>query len=160
MKKIILLLVLALGANAGAQSLTTDEVALIQDIYGKSKLEVVKEYLNLPDDKAAAFQNVYDKYETERKKLGQKKIQIIDDYAKNYVTLSESKATELTEANLKNTVDLDKLLSKTHSQMKKAIGGLDAAKFVQLEQYLQVTIRAEIQDAVPFIDELDKTKTK
>lgn len=154
------MLAFAVWANAGAQSATPDEVAMIQDIYGKSKLEVVKEYLNLPDVQTAAFQEVYDKYELERKALGKSKIEIFDQYAKNYATLSESKATELTEANLKNNLDMEKLLSKIHGRMKKAIGGINAAKFVQLEQYLQVTIRAEIQDAIPFIDELDKTKIK
>jgi hypothetical protein len=160
MKRLILMLVFALSANAGAQSAMPDDIALIQEIYGKSKLEVVKEYLQLSESQAAVFQEVYDKYEKERKELGTKKIQIIEEYAKNYDILSESKATELTEANLKNNLDLEKLLSSTHSKMKKAIGGINAAKFVQLEQYLQVTIRAEIQDSIPFIGELDKTKKK
>jgi hypothetical protein len=160
MKKLILMLVFALSANVGAQSAMPDDIALIQEIYGKSKLEVVKEYLQLSEPQVSAFQEVYDKYEMERKELGKKKIQILDEYAKNYAILSESKAIELTEANLKNNLDLERLLSKTHSKMIKAIGGINAAKFVQLEQYLQVTIRAEIQDSIPFIGELDKTKTK
>ncbi|TPG34812.1 hypothetical protein [Flavobacterium pectinovorum] len=160
MKKLILMLVFALSANAGAQSVIPDDIALIQELYGKSKLEVVKEYLQLSEPQASAFQEVYDKYEMERKELGKKKIQILDEYAKNYAILSESKAIELTEANLKNNLDLEKLLSKTNSKMVKAIGGINAAKFVQLELYLQVTIRAEIQDSIPFIGELDKTKTK
>jgi hypothetical protein len=52
------------------------------------------------------------------------------------------------------------LLSKTFSKAKKVIGGKNAAKFVQLEQYLQTIIRSHIQDNIPFIDELDKTKAK
>ncbi|MNS21319.1 hypothetical protein D3C72_530800 [compost metagenome] len=107
---------------------------------------------------ATAFQPIYDNYESERKALSQKKIQILEDYAKNYASLSDAKATELTSSNLKYNQEAEKLLAKTHSKLVKAIGGINAAKFVQLEQYLQVTIRAEIQDAIPFIGELDKTK--
>ncbi|UPZ17609.1 hypothetical protein [Flavobacterium humidisoli] len=157
MKKIIFILSLAFGLSATAQS-SVDEIKLIQDLYGKSKAEVVKEYLGLTDVQAAAFQPIYDKYETERKALSQKKIQILEDYAKNYATLSDAKATELTSSNLKYNQEAEKLLAKTHSKLVKPIGGINAAKFVQLEQYLQVTIRAEIQDAIPFIGELDKTK--
>lgn len=157
MKKILFILLLAFGLNANAQG-SVDEIKLIQDLYGKSKAEVVKEYLGLTDVQAAAFQPIYDKYETERKSLSQHKIQILEEYAKNYATLSDAKATELTSSNLKYNQDSEKLLAKTHSKLVKAIGGINAAKFVQLEQYLQVTIRAEIQNAIPFIGELDKTK--
>lgn len=158
MKKLLLILVFAVTTGAIAQS--KDDVAIIQDIYGKSKADVVKEYLNLNEVQTAAFQPIYDKYETERKVLGQKKIQIINDYATSYDKLDDAKAVELTLANLKNNLDLEKLLSATFNKAKKAVGGINAAKFVQLEQYLQVTIRTEIQDSIPFIGELDKTKTK
>lgn len=158
MKKIFLLFVLAITTGAFAQS--KEDVEIIQALYGKSKADLLKQYLNLTDAQTAAFQPVYDKYEMERKALGQKKIQILNDYATNYTTLDDAKAAELTEANLKNNLDQEKLLSSTFGKVKKAIGGLNAAKFVQLEQYLQVTIRGEIQDSVPFIDELDKSKQK
>ncbi|UWY30171.1 hypothetical protein [Flavobacterium sp. TR2] len=157
MKKILFILFSILGLNAVAQT-SVDEILLIQDLYGKSKADVVEEYLSLSDTQAAAFKPIYDKYEAERKALSQQKIMILEDYAKNYATLSDAKATELTAKNLKYDQDSQKLLSKTHSKLVKAIGGINAAKFVQLEVYLQVTIRAEIQDAIPFIDELDKTK--
>jgi hypothetical protein len=39
---------------------------------------------------------------------------------------------------------------------KKDLGGLTAAKYVQLELYLQTMIRAELQNNIPFIGELDK----
>ncbi|WP_347049311.1 hypothetical protein [Flavobacterium olei] len=160
MKKIIILVVLAFTANLSAQSSMSDDLALIQQIYGKSKQEVIKEYIPLTEPKATAFQKIYDAYEVERKALGATKLKILDEYAANYDVLSDAKASELTEANLKNIIDFDKLLSKTHSKLKKEIGGTSAAKFVQLEQYLQVIIRAEMQDAIPFIDELKHTSKK
>lgn len=157
MKKIILLLVFT-ATNLFAQSSIKDEVALLQDIYGKSKTDLVRQYINLSEPQATAFQKIYDQYEVDRKALGQKKIQLLNDYANNYATLDDAKAAELTEANLKNNEDLDKLLLKTYNKAKKEIGARNAAKFVQLEQYLQVTIRSEIQDSIPFIDEIDKSK--
>jgi ATP-dependent protease HslVU (ClpYQ) ATPase subunit len=158
MKKTFLLLVILISSSSFSQSNATDEVALLQDIYGKSKTDLVNQYMNLSEPQATAFKKIYDEYEVERKALGQKKIQLINDYANSYATLDDAKAAELTETNLKNNAASEKLLCKTFKKAKKAIGGLNAAKFVQLEQYLQVTIRAEIQDSIPFIDEIDKTK--
>jgi hypothetical protein len=42
--------------------------------------------------------------------------------------------------------------------MKKVLGGLEAAKFMQVENYLQTSIRSEVQEAIPFIGELDKSR--
>lgn len=156
MKKLFLLSALLVSTFLSAQS--ADDVAILQSLYGKSKGDIIKDYLNLSEPQATAFQAVYDTYETERKTLGQKKNQIINDYAINYDKITDEKADELAKNNLKNNVDLEKLLSKTYGKAKKAIGPINAAKFIQLEQYFQTTIRAAVQDDIPFIGELDKTK--
>jgi hypothetical protein len=143
-----------------AQSSYKEDVELVQSIYGKSKSDLVKQYMNLSDTQNAAFTKVYDNYESERKALGQTKLQLINNYAENYATLTEEKADELAKGTLKNNQDYEKLYSKTYGQAKKAIGAINAAKFIQLEVYLQTVIRNEIQDAIPFIGELDKTKVQ
>lgn len=156
MKKLFLFLAIIASTSIFAQS--TDDVILVQSLYGKSKGDIIKDYLNLAEPQATAFQAVYDNYEAERKALGQKKIQLINDYAVNYDKITDEKADELAKNNLKNNVDFEKLLSKAYGKAKKAIGPINAAKFIQLEQYFQTTIRSAVQDEIPFIGELEKTK--
>lgn len=161
MKKLSIILVLAIASfSSYAQSSYKEDVELVQSIYGKSKSDLVRQYMNLSDTQAAAFTKVYDNYEAERKTLGQKKLQLINDYATNYATLTDEKADELAKGALKNNQDYEKLYSKTYGQAKKVIGAINAAKFIQLEVYLQTVIRGEIQDTIPFIGELDKTKVQ
>jgi methanogenic corrinoid protein MtbC1 len=157
MKKLLILLVLTLSVSLNAQSSSKDELAIIQSSYGKSKTDLVNVYMALSPAQTKAFQPVYDSYEAERKVLGQKKIQIIDEYAAKYATLTDADADQLTKANLKNNLEVEKLYDKTYEKAKKVIGATNAAKFIQLEIYLQTTIRGEIQDSIPFIDEIDKT---
>lgn len=158
MKKAVVLLVLMISVNLSAQLSFKYDVDVIQSIYGKTKTDLVKECMGLSDAENVVFQEVYDDYETERKVLGQKKIEIINDYGTNYSTLTDSKADELLKATLKNNLDYEKLYNKTYTKAKKVIGAINAAKFIQLEVYLQTTVRVEIQDSIPFIEELDKTK--
>ena len=158
MKKLLLALVFAFSAGAFAQSPTKEDIDILQSVYGKSKTDIVNNYMNLSGAKLESFTKVYDKYEAERKALGRKKIQLIDEYAKNYMTLTDEKADEISKSMLKNNMDYQKLYSTYYDKYKKAIGALDAAKFMQLEIYLQTTIQAEIQDSVPFIGEIDRTK--
>jgi hypothetical protein len=42
--------------------------------------------------------------------------------------------------------------------MKKAVGAINAAKFMQLETYLQTAWRAVVQENIPLIRELEKTE--
>lgn len=159
MKKISLILIMAIASlSSYAQSSFKEDIDVLQSIYGKSKSDLVKQYMNLSDTQSAAFTKVYDNYETERKALGQTKFQLINDYAANYATLTDAKADELAKGTLKNHLSYEKLYSKTYNQAKKAVGAINAAKFLQLEVYLQTIIRAEILESIPFIGELDKSK--
>ena len=110
------------------------------------------------EPRAAAFWKIYDEYEVERKVLGQKKVQLLSDYADHYSSLSDAKADELATAILKNNMDYDKLFSKYYGETKKAIGALDAAKFMQLETALQTAIRYDLLNHIPFIGEIDRSK--
>lgn len=161
MKKLSLVLVMVMASfSSNAQSSFKEDVDVVQSIYGKSKSDLVKEYMNLSDSQSVAFTKVYENYETERKALGQTKFQLLNDYATNYATLTDAKADELAKGILKNNLGYEKLYDKTYNQAKKAIGAINAAKFIQLEVYLQTTIRNEIQNSIPFIGELDKTKVQ
>ena len=155
MKRIFTVLLLVIAANLFAQSSTKDELAIVQSLYGKEKTDLVDLVMGLSDTEKKAFQPVYDAYESERKALGREKIRIINDYAANYENLTEEKADELTKANLKNNMGFEKLYSKTYNKVKKILGARKASKFIQIETYLQTTIRFEIQDSIPFIDEIE-----
>lgn len=161
MKKLSLIFIMALATfSSYAQSSFKEDVDVLQSIYGKSKSDLVKQYMNLSDSESAAFTKVYDTYETERKALGQTKFQLLNDYAANYATLTDAKADELAKGTLKNHIAYEKLYEKTYNEAKKAIGAINAAKFIQLEVYLQTIIKSEILEAIPFIGELDKSKVQ
>jgi hypothetical protein len=50
------------------------------------------------------------------------------------------------------------LQKNTYGKMSKSVSALKATQFMQTEIYLQTQLRAVIQDEIPFIGELDKTK--
>lgn len=160
MKKLILALALFVSTGAFAQSTMQDDVDIVQSVYGKSKKELVASYMtNLDSTQNAKFWKLYDEYEMDRKTLGQKKIALINEYGNNFTSLTDAKADEIAKGSLENNIAYDKLFSKFYEKTKRDIGALNAAKFIQLEIYLQTTIRSEIQEAIPFIGQLEKAKT-
>ena len=160
MKKVFLLLAIVFSTTIFAQSTMKDDVDVVQSVYGKSKAELVNQYMALSGVQATDFAKVYDAYEVERKKLGQEKIELINQYATDYIALTDEKADAIAKGVLKNNTAYDKLYSTYYEKAKKAIGAVKATKFIQLEIYLQTEIRSSLQNAIPFIGELDMTKVK
>ena len=158
MKKLLFIAALAISSTSFAQSGMKEDVEIIQSLYGKDKKDLIGAYMKLQEPQAAAFWKIYDAYETERKALGMKKMELIKDYANNYETLTDEKADELAKATLKNSAAYEKLYSKYYGKTKKELGALNAAKFMQLEMALQTEVRSEIQNSIPFIGEIDRSK--
>ena len=137
-----------------------EDVDLIQAMYGKDKKELVNLYMVIPENKKKGFWSLYDQYETERKTYGKARIALIEAYANVYDSLGDKKAIELMNKKIALYNSFNSLQKKYLDKMVPIIGGRGAAKFIQLEDYLENNIRLAIQDEIPFIDELEKTKVK
>ena len=158
-KHLLLITVLLFTSVAFSQS-NKEDVDLIQAAYGKSKKELIKEHMKLSEAQAGAFWTLYDQYEAERKTLGREKIKLIEDYANHYTTLTDMKADELAKAAIENNIKMEQLAKKYYDKFSKAVGGINAARFMQIEAYLQTTVRNIIQEEVPLVGEMEKEKTK
>ena len=158
MKKLLVAVSCLFAVQGMAQATIQEEVDLIRKMYGKTKKELMTNYLKVPEAKATAFWGLYDEYEAERSNLAKERMQLIADYAKGYETLNDETANTLATATLKNNMQLEKLYQKYFGKMKKQVGALEAAKFIQVESYFQTAIRSEVQDAIPLIGEIDRTK--
>lgn len=160
MKKVFLILLMSVTAGVFAQSTEKEDLDVIQGIYGKSKKELAVAYMAIPEAQGVAFWKIYDEFEVERKALGQAKVAIINDYASNYANLTDESADKIAKAGLKNNMDYQKLFAKYYDKYKKAVGGINATKIIQFENYMQTTVQSEIQDAIPFVGEMEAIKTK
>ena len=72
--------------------------------------------------------------------------------------MDDKTASTLMSKKLKMNDDYSKLQKKYFDSFTKVIGARQSAKLMQLEDYIENNIRLYIQDNIPFIDELDKTK--
>ena len=156
-KQIVIAASLLLSVGMFAQS-NKEDIDIIQSIFGKEKKELVQAYMSIPEAQSAKFWTLYDAYETSRKKLGQERIKLIEDYATNYEKLDNKKAADLTAKKLAWADKYTKFQQSYLTKFSGVIGGLQAAKFIQLEDYIENCIRLTIQEEIPFIGELDKSK--
>lgn len=160
MKNLCILVLFSLISSMSFAQDAKEDVAVLQAAFGKEKEDLVKKYMAIPTELDAAFWSNYDLYEQERKALGREKIALIDEYVKSYETLDDKKAADLMARKLKLGESYGKMQKKYFDSFSKIIGGKNAAKFFQLEDYLENIIRLGIQESIPFIDELDASKVK
>ena len=157
MKKVFFFLfTTCISYSSMAQS--NDEMAMLREMFGQEKKDIINQFLDLSSADSVKFWPLYDEYSAKRKTLGDDRISIIKDYADQYTNLTNDQAKKLGDRLFKNESDILKLQQKYYSKMSKAVSPLKATQFMQTELYLQTQLRAVIQDEIPFIGELDKTK--
>jgi len=155
-KHFSLLLIFSIVSSFAFSQMSQDDIGMIQSMYGMSKRDLVQKYMKLPAGQDSAFWKIYNEYEIARKEIGAKRIQLLQDYANNYATLTDDKANELITEVLKLNGEQTKLYQKYYGKMKKVISPLKAAQFIQLEVYLENAVRTQIQSQIPFIGDLDR----
>ena len=135
------------------------ELDYIKQAYSKEKKAIVEEFMGLDVQKAGKFWPVYAAYETKREKLAVERLKFIEDYVNKAENITAAQADKSANAALNNAVNLSKLNLEVYTKMKAAVGAVAAAKFMQLETYLQTAWRGFAQENIPLIGELDKTQT-
>ncbi|HSC52983.1 MAG TPA: hypothetical protein VLC98_05170 [Phnomibacter sp.] len=150
MKKFLFsVLVLAIGSTLNAQTVK-DELAQVQQIWGKEKKTVVNEALKLKTEEAEKFWPLYEAYQAVRNKLGQERLAAIESYSNNFETMTDAKATEIAKSVLANNKALNKLQTEYLKKISKSVSPIKAVQFLQLENYIDAQLKAAVSEALPF----------
>ena len=148
MKKTLLVLVLlSIAATAFAQ----DALELIRQDLKTQKVAILTASLPLTQKQADAFWPLYRDYSTELAKLGDRRLAVLKTFAANYDSVSEKQAGELVKESISIQNDRNSLLEKTYKKVAKAIGGISAARWIQVENQMLTLVDAQIVSQVPLV---------
>jgi hypothetical protein len=157
-KKTLFTSVLLLLVSLGFAQSNKEEVDLVQSIFGIEKKAMAAEFITLDATQKDAFWLAYDEYETKRKELGKKRIDLLNKYAASYTTMDDATADDIVNQTISLQAETDKLVNTYYKKIKKSCGVKPAAQFYQLESYVLSEIRAAIMENIPLIGALDKNK--
>ena len=147
---ILIAAALFLASFAYSQS-AKEEVDLVQAAFGMEKKQVVADFVHPSDAQKNAFWQLYDAYETERKELGKQRIELLNQYADQYLTMTSEEADAWTKKAIDLQKKTDNLIVTYYGKIKKVSDGIVATQFYQIEYYILTAIRGEILEAVPFV---------
>jgi hypothetical protein len=159
MKRLLVLMITVMFTSMIVKAQTGDpELDYIKKTYAKDKKTIVAEYMNLGMQDSVKFWPLYTEYEAKRETLASARIDLINQYVNGYSTLTPEIADKLVKSSFDNTISLDKLNADYYDKIKKAVGAINSAKYMQLEIYLQTMWKAVIQSNIPLVGAVDKSK--
>ena len=152
MKKYILLFAASLMASFTYAQSNKEEIDLMQAAFGMDKKAAVAEFVKPSPAQKDAFWKLYDEYETQRKELGKQRISLLEEYASKYKTMTSEQADAWTKKVMDLQKKTDNLITTYYGKVKAVTDGIVATQFYQIENYILAGIRAQILDAIPFLE--------
>lgn len=156
MKKLFVVLVILFAANIYAQDVDSFVEMLRSDLKTQ-KVEIITEVMDFTEEESSAFWPVFREYDLELNKINDKRLALIKDYAANFEKMTDMKAKELMDASLKHREDELKLRKKYFKQFDKILPTIKAARFIQLENQIDLLIDLQIASELPLVEMPDET---
>jgi len=156
-KSILLLGLLAMPFAVTAQTNEqfadmNDNIEMVRSMAALERRAVITKNLQLSADESAGFWPLYDEYEAEKKRINDRLVKVITDYAGNYEDLSDELATSLIDDSLKVQSDLLKLRKKYLKKFRKVLAPKTVARFYQIENKLDAVSDLTKARGIPLVE--------
>lgn len=144
------------GQSGGAQvsdatkslNLTAYAELLRSDVRAE-KIAILTEVMGFTEAEDAKFWPIYREYDSEMAKLGDQRMALIADYARQYETLTDAGADNLAGRALELESQRQAVKAKYYEKVKTALSPRTAMRYLQVEQQLLLLIDLQISAALP-----------
>jgi hypothetical protein len=116
------------------------------------KTAIFTEIMQFNDQQSAKFWPIYTEYDIELQKLNDQKVAWIQEYAKNFGKMTDEKADELALLELDLESKRNDLKKTYYERVRQQLGGIVAARFLQIENQLLMVIDLQIAASLPIVE--------
>jgi hypothetical protein len=140
------------STTTDAQNKNVQEyIELLRSDVRQQKAEIMGAVMALNIDESAKFWPIYNEYDAELTKLNNQRLANIREYAVNYDTMTDIKANELVQNAFEYRKQRAELLAKYYDRVQAALGAVQAARFLQVEDQLLDIIDLQIASSLPIV---------
>lgn len=152
MMKLYLFILAALFVAPSTYGQTdSQEFELIQKLFGMEKQSIITNFVTPSESQKDEFWKNYHDYEIQRKELGKQRLELLIDYADQYLKMNAEQANEWNKKAIDLQKKTDALIVTYYNKIKKETDGIVATQFYQIEYYILTMIRMEILNEIPFV---------
>lgn len=154
MKKLTLLIAaLFVFTTSFAQDDVTEEIELMQELFGSEKKAIIEQNIDLTGVNADAFWSLYADYEKDRQEIGRTKLEVLQKYTTKKGALTNQQAKDLMAEAVPLRTAEDKLILNFTKRIEKATNALVSVQFYQIEHYISDGMRFAILNNIDFIQD-------
>jgi hypothetical protein len=113
------------------------------------KVAIITEVMGFTEAEDAAFWPIYREYDAEMAKLGDERVALIADYAKNYEQLTDAVADGLATKALDLQCRRQAVEAKYYDRIKAVLKPKQALRYLQVEHQLLLLIDLQIAASLP-----------
>jgi hypothetical protein len=149
-----------LGQQEAAKPATTESqdtnirayVELLRADIKTKKTAILTELMQLSDEQAEKFWPIYRDYDYELQTLNDRKLAGIQEYAKNYQSMTDQKADELANLALDLEYQRNYIKGYYYEKIRDQLGGIIAARFLQIENQMLMVLDLQISSSLPIVE--------
>jgi len=113
------------------------------------KVAIITEMMEFSESDSAAFWPIYREYDAEMAKLGDERVSLVADYARNYDHLTDDVADRLARTALDLESRRQALKAKYYERVRTALKPRSALRFLQVEHQLLLLLDLQVSAALP-----------
>ena len=147
----VLLLVVLAVAPAGAGEADEASMEILRETLRSNKKALVAVNLALSDEEARGFWPVYDRYEADLTVVGDRLLQVIDDYKRSFGSTTDDQARKLVDAHLAVQRDRAALLQSYVEPFAAVLPGRTLMRFYQIENKVHSIMLYDLAASIPVI---------
>jgi hypothetical protein len=135
-------------AQAETEGTAADEQIIMKQVM-TDKRAVYSQSLQLTDSESRAFWPIYDEYEAKAKKIDDQFIQLVNDFAEKYDTLTDTDAAAMLERKLDLEQERMALKQSYTKKVAKVLPATKALRYAQVETRIETLIRRNVYSLIP-----------
>ena len=128
-------------------------IELLRSNVRQEKSQMMGAVMQLSAGDAAKFWPIYADYDAELTKVNNLRVANIEEYARTYANMTDEKADELVKNSMQFQKQRSELLANYYGKMKDSLGGITAARFLQVESQLLMIIDLQVAASLPIVGE-------
>ena len=151
---VALCLMMACATDLEAQQTFRDSIVQAQQLVRSGTRRILVDELMLDDTEKATFWPLYDEYEVEMLKIGERYIALVSEFVERYqaVELSDADADRLLDAFFDIQIEISTLRERYLRDFRKILSGVKVMRFYQLENKVRAEVDAAMALAIPLAD--------
>jgi hypothetical protein len=140
------------GAGTQPHSVTDQDVQMLRADIRAQRKDLTAQNMTLTPDEATKFWPLYDQYVGELTKIGDTRWALIQDYAKNYNTMTDAQAQDFIKKSGAVDQQFTALRLKYVPIFEKVISPKKAALWYQIDRRLDLLINLQLAAVIPVVD--------